>query len=475
MIVTDVLGIRRAEKEIINSFSDEIRVIERVAQATFKAIPNEFYDKRFVIVCGKGNNAADGLALSLLLGNARIVTTYTSGSSAYDYFLEKCKLKGLEITSEFDFTDDDVIIDCLTGIGFKGSPKEELDKAINQINSKNAFVISLDIPSGLDADTGFCDNAVFADMTITVQACKIGLIINKGREYSGKIVAVSCGLPVKDILGTTVEDIDVKTNIKKRSVTGAKNEYGYVGILGGCDNYSGAPSLSSAALSSLRSGAGVARAIVPKSIADTLKGFAPEITVFCADDVAEVSNAVKGLNALSVGMGWGRRKDRQDILKYLLSEFPNQLIIDADGLYALSEIGLEYLKKARKKPILTPHDGEYKRLFGCEKTLDNIKENALKYNCVILSKGATTIITDGVKVWFSLSGSNGMATAGSGDVLSGVITALTSYTDPLSAAAFGAYVNGLAGERAAMTYGEMGMLSSDTIKELAFVLKDILK
>lgn len=470
--VCDVKGIREAEKRAICSVEDEIAVVKKVATEAFEALTDEIKNKRIAVVCGKGNNGADGFALAEMLDNATVFCPVGVSSKAEEYYRDRCVKKGVDIREGFDISEFDVVIDCLFGIGFHGYPMGVYADIIDEINAKRkegVFVVCFDVPSGLSADDGYAEKAVVADMTLTVQQTKTGLLINKGREYSGEIVELNCGLDVKP-RAKVIEALDFKTYFRKRSITGAKNEYGYVGILGGSDNYVGAPSLAASALASLRSGAGVSRVIVPKTIAPLVSGFVPEITVFPVDAFSdkEIDESVKGLSALAVGMGWGR--GRSAALKHILTSFKGRLVIDADGLYSLVELK-DYLKTLPLPAILTPHEREFLRLFGVKPTLENVEKAARNYNCIILSKGATTIITDGKETLLSLSGSSGMATAGSGDVLSGVITAFLAYAEPLYATAFAAYVCGLAGEEAAKKYGEMGMISSDTIKELAFVTK----
>lgn len=280
-----------------------------------------------------------------------------------------------------------------------------------------------------------------------------------------------------------LNDKIIKGMLPNRNVYSSKGDFGYVGVLGGCSNYSGAPSLAAMALSSLRVGAGVSRVIVEDNIAPLVQGFAPEITMYKVpsfDDKESLLKSIHGLKALAVGMGWGRDESRDIVLKTILENFSGTLLIDADGLFVLKRIGLSNLYNTKAKVILTPHLGEFSRLINTPLTLscnleDIVFNFARDYNVVTLLKGHKTIISDGNDLYFSQNGCVGMATAGSGDVLSGVIIGLAGFLFPVEAACAGTYIAGRAGELACKKYGEYGMISSDTIKELAIAIKSIRK
>ncbi len=280
-----------------------------------------------------------------------------------------------------------------------------------------------------------------------------------------------------------LNDDIIKKLLPNRSPFSSKRDFGYVGILGGSGSYCGAPSLSAMALSSLRVGVGVSRLIVEENIAALVQGFAPEITMFKVssfDDEKSLLGALYGLKALAVGMGWGRESSRDTALKILLENFSGTLLIDADGIFVLKRIGLEYLKRSNAKIILTPHLGEFSTLLGASLSADCDLEKiafefAKEYRVILLLKGNKTIVTDGTDIYISNTGCVGMATAGSGDVLSGVIIGFAGYLQSLEATYVGTYIAGRAGELASKKYGEYGMISSDTIKELAFAIKELKK
>lgn len=276
----------------------------------------------------------------------------------------------------------------------------------------------------------------------------------------------------------------IKELLPDRNPSFSKKNFGYVAVLGGSANYCGAPSLSAMALSALRVGAGVSRVIVEECIAPFVQVFAPEVTLYKVSSFAnesEIISALFGLKGLALGMGWGRNKDREESLRLILSsDFDGTLLIDADGLFALKNIGINSLDKCNARVILTPHLGEFSRLVGIDLSLEsNLERIALdfarEHNIILLLKGKDTIVTDGKNIYISPTGCVGMATAGSGDVLSGVIIGLSGFLPPLESAYVGTYIAGLAGEKAQQRYGEYGMISSDTIKELAFAIKELRK
>lgn len=282
-----------------------------------------------------------------------------------------------------------------------------------------------------------------------------------------------------------LEDNDIKSFFKKRDKESNKGTYGYVGIMGGSENYPGAVKLASLGEHALYAGCGVSRIIVPKSIASQIQNFVLEATVFPLNneyDEEELALSLKGLKALSVGIGFTVTKTNEKIIKYLLKNLDIPLLIDADGLNILSSMDLNILNESKCKIILTPHLKEFSRLI--KKPVEEIKENRLelvkefvsKYNVCLLLKGTTTIIANKDELYLSKTGTPGMATAGSGDVLTGIITGLLGYnTDIVKSVAVGAYINGRAGEYACLEYSEISMVASDTARCVSRVIKDLTK
>ncbi len=282
---------------------------------------------------------------------------------------------------------------------------------------------------------------------------------------------------------------DLKEVFREREKDSHKGTYGYVGIMGGCMEYTGAIKLANMSATALRAGCGVVRLIVPKSIESMIAPYLLEQTIFPIDNDGEnkmkfnkenIDKALEKLKALAIGMGWGKGKDNIAILKYILENKAIPCIIDADGLNTLSEMNLDILNRTKCKVILTPHLKEFERLSKIK--IDKIKENprqiaeefAKKYNIILLLKGSTTIVTNGAETCLVDRGCPGMATAGSGDVLSGILVGLLGYNEAnVKTIASGSYLAGVAGELAQEKYTDISMKASDTIEMIPEAIKII--
>ena len=281
---------------------------------------------------------------------------------------------------------------------------------------------------------------------------------------------------------------DCKEFVKERNKDSNKGDFGYIGILGGCNMYSGAVKLANLSAASIRSGSGVTRLIIPKSIEQSIMPYLLEATIFQLKDnnshiIFSPSNIDKALNkikALAIGMGWGENEDNIKILKYILDNYSIPVVIDADGLNTLSKMNDEILLNTKCKVILTPHLKEFERLSKI--SIEDIKKNPIKFakeyakehKVILLLKGHTTIVTDGIDTYLINKGGAGMATAGSGDVLSGIIVGMLGSFDPsVKLVSTCAYINGLAGEIAEEKYTDIAMRAHDTIECIPEAIKAI--
>lgn len=272
---------------------------------------------------------------------------------------------------------------------------------------------------------------------------------------------------------------DIKNLFLKREKDTNKGDFGKVGILGGSINYSGAIKLATMSLASLRSGCGLVKVIVPDEIVSLLSPILLEQTLFPYKNLEDIKKSIKDLDSLAIGMGWGSNENHLPILKNILENFQGNLVIDADGLNTLVN-HVEILRTSQANIVLTPHLKEFSRLTNLsieeiEKNKIEIAKSFAKENHVILLlKGSTTIVTNGIDVYLINYGTPGMATSGSGDVLSGILAGLLGYLDynllPVSA---GAIVNGLAGELAEEKNTDISMIASDTIKCIPAAIKKI--
>lgn len=285
-----------------------------------------------------------------------------------------------------------------------------------------------------------------------------------------------------------IERSDIKEKLKMRESDSNKGDYGYVGIMGGCIEYSGAVKLANLSCCALKSGAGVVRLIIPKTIATSVAPYLLEQTIFTIDDEdskmkfnqKQIEDSLNKIKALAIGMGWNKSAQYEKILEYILFNYEIPVVIDADGLNTLANMNLEILNKTECKIILTPHLKEFERLGkisleGIKNNSINIaKEFAKKYNVILLLKGPTTIVTDGNTIYLVKRGCPGMATAGSGDVLSGILVGLLGYNKAdILTVATGAYLNGLAGEIAQDKYTDISQMAHDTIECIPEAIKKI--
>lgn len=489
--VISVNNMRESDSAAINNGIPSIELMERAGISVVKA---KNVDGKIAIICGTGNNAGDGFVIALELNKRHFDVTIflieEKFSDSGSFFFNKCKesnikIKNVSIDTKYD--DFDYIYDCLLGTGFKGKLKQEYVDIINKINNLKAKKISVDIPSGLNGDSGLCcPIAVKAYYTISINTLKPGLFLNQAKDYCGEVINVDIGIKELKEEYYLVEDSDFLRFVQERDNYSHKGSYGYVGIIGGCKNYSGATKISNMSLCSLRAGAGVSRLIIPNSISYSIMPFILESTLFELStdnngDVLfvkdEIDKALRGLKAIGIGPGWGDAEANYNILEYILKTKNLFVCIDADGLNTLSK-NIDLLLNTTCKVCLTPHLKEMSRLTGLpikeiESNPINIaKDFAHKYNCIVVLKGPTSIITDGLNVYLSNTGNQGMATAGSGDVLTGIITGVIGYEhmDILSIS-YAVYLNGLAGDIAADKYTDIAMLSTDTIKCIPDAIK----
>ena len=285
-----------------------------------------------------------------------------------------------------------------------------------------------------------------------------------------------------------LEKEDIKCLFPRRDENSHKGNFGYVGIMGGCIEYSGAVKLANLSSSSLVSGCGVVRLIIPKEIEISVMPYLLEQTLFSIEsknghmlfDKNIINKALEKLKALAIGIGWGESIDNEKILKYILETKDIPIIIDADGLNTLAKMDKNILNKTNCKVILTPHLKEFSRISGY--SLEEIEKNkeklttdfAKNYNVILLLKGHTTIITDGEETYLVKRGCPGMATAGSGDVLSGILLGILGYNKPnVLTIAGGAYLAGLAGELAEKNLNDISMRASDTISKIPEAIDEI--
>jgi NAD(P)H-hydrate epimerase len=381
----------------------------------------------------------------------------------------------------------DVIIDAIFGTGVKGKIREPEATAIDLINGAkpHAFVVAVDIPSGLDPDTGEAEKAVRADLTVTFHRAKRGLLKKAAAEYVGELVVADIGIP--DGLERLAGPGDVRL-VMKRDARSHKGDNGRVLIVGG-GPFFGAPAL--AALAALRAGADWVTVAAPQSVSAIIASFSPNLIIhplssekLVEKDVPVVSQLITQHDVVVIGMGLGAEEETKRATKLIIEdEASKKVVVDADGFYGLH---LPIVGKD-KLVIVTPHAGEFSKMeIGgeglnvtvppedqMEERIDFVREFSRRNNVVTLLKGPTDIIADGTRVKLNRTGNAGMTVGGTGDVLAGITGAFFAISsDPFKAATAAAFVNGTAGDLAFNEQG-YGLLATDVIEHIPKVINDI--
>lgn len=448
--------------------------------------------KNITIVCGKGNNAGDGLCIARhLISQGKDVKVYLAmgcefaGDALVNYNI--LKNMGMEFGScqsekfETDLERSDCVCDAIFGTGIKGEVPEYVAEVMGKMNSLSRYILSVDIPSGVNADTGEVANiAVKADKTVTFAAYKMGLLLFPGCDYAGIVEVADITIPadvLSDVKTETLDKSDILKLIPKRYRNSHKGDYGKVMIIGGSVGMAGAVTLAARAV--FKTGAGLCTVCVPKELNDIIQSSVVEATVFPADFESEQDKIIEKMKEFDVvlfGNGIGREYYVEELLKKVMENITCPLIIDADGLFALKE-NPDMLRSCRSDVMLTPHTMEFSRIVGetpfiVEKNRCGLSaEFAKEYFVTLVLKGNHTIITapDGA-MYFNMTGNSGMATAGSGDVLAGMALGLAPRCKSLTdAAKLAVYLHGKAGDRAASEFGENGMTASDIVTAIPHI------
>lgn len=485
--------IRRAETAAMRDGVSEIRLMRLAAEGILQSLPQTAGTTG--ILCGKGNNAGDGYALAHLLANAgKSVILYRFSQKltpAAAYYHDLCKNDSIEektALEEIPFQGCSLLVDCLFGTGFHGQVTAPFDTVIQAANASGLPIVSADIPSGLSAENGLGETAIQATKTVAIGGYKYGHFLGRAADLCGELTVTDIGLTMQDSV-SLLEDSDLSTLLAERPHYCHKGTYGTVTLLGGSLPYSGAPKLAALAVASLRSGCGIARLAIPSCIVNAALPYLLEGTIcpmphqngkLCFDEKA-LMTALNGASAAAVGMGMGQSADIIRILQWILENEKIPLVIDADALNALAQTDLSSLTKTNCTPVLTPHPKEFSRLSGLPISeilahpIESARTFANKHRCILLLKGTSTVITDGQDVLIVNRGCGGMATAGSGDLLSGVIAALLAWSneDLLLSVAAGAHICGVAGEIAARRVGTISQLASDTASALPEAIQTI--
>jgi ADP-dependent NAD(P)H-hydrate dehydratase / NAD(P)H-hydrate epimerase len=485
---------------IANEPISSIHLMERAARVCVSRIEKMVnIREKILVVCGKGNNGGDGLAITRLLldqgfeANA-LVIHYTTNFSAdastnYDLLKENFPENLQDIYSfedlELLMPEKAVLIDAILGTGINKGVEGFLGEVIQYLNSKFHKIISIDVPSGLFCDKSSSENKniIHSNLTLTFQVPKLAFFFAENKTFVPEFEILKIGLSEKKMqtLGTHFYYItadDIAGLLKRRSKFSHKGTYGHALLMAGSKGKSGAALLCAKAC--LKSGAGLLTVHSTKDSLTALLNYLPEAMSHedaNADHLTEVEKP-ELYDALAFGPGIGTHADTQLVLKKILNYYNGSMVIDADGLNILSE-NKTWLNFLRPETILTPHVKEFERLT--EKQLDDFerlkaaKHFSLKHNCIVILKGAhSAIVMPDGNVFFNSSGNPGLAKGGSGDGLTGIILGLLSrgYSPP-QAALIGTFIHGYAADLCTRKKSEESLLISDVIDMLPKAFKKL--
>lgn len=475
-------------------------LMENAGRSVYSAIKGLYEypleDVSAVVVAGRGNNGGDGLVVARYLSQeVDELFVYLIGKKAD---LKGSPLRNLEILEkmgieiiEVDEIDEemedsvlgaDIVVDALFGTGFRGKAEGIYAELIDIINASDAFIASVDIASGVNARTGeVTSDAVIADITVTMAFPKTGHFLYPGKLFTGELIVADIGIPRSLAEGmikrATVEEDDVREILPVRLGNEHKGDVGRVLVIAGSRGFTGAASLTS--MASMRMGAGLTYLAIPESLNPILEAKVTEVITL---PVAEVDGSISEdavdrlldegkYDSIAIGPGLSRKESAVRAVSRLLEKYRGPLVIDADGVWALKG-KLELLKGREVPPILTPHPGELGHLLDLtpdeinRRRMEVASEFAVKHGVVLVLKGAPTVIgTPGGFLWINTTGNPGLASGGTGDVLTGMIASLLAQgVPPVESAIAGVYLHGLAGDLAAADLSEYSLMAGDLLE-----------
>lgn len=492
--------VKKIDKDLVRQGVPSLILMENAAFSITNTVLNVYRGGNVFFLCGAGGNGGDGFAAArqlaargvlvscALIGDEDKVNTDTKTNMLY--FEKKStllKVKTKEDLNKLNINKEDIVVDALFGISLSREVNGIFREAIELINKSGAYVISIDMPSGVAADTGqVLGCAVKANETITFVYPKPGQLLYPGREMTGKLTVANIGAPADISSDTEVffSDGD-ELKLPKRNKDTNKGDYGYLAILGGCRGYTGAAVYTAKAATATGAGVscigtlsevqGIYAKLLPGAVTKEISG---ENGRYSNISIGDIEELFKGKAVAAIGPGMGYDKENIPLIQKILS-LPIKKVLDADAINILSN-NPKMLKEAHGEIVLTPHPKEFSRLTGLsvEDILKNplylAKKFANDYGVTLLLKGATTIVADSEKASIILAGTPGMAKGGSGDVLTGVIAGLMSQGfGTYESTVLGAHICGKAGEAASYKKGEYSMTPKDTIDNIPKVIKNM--
>lgn len=469
-------------------------LMERAALACAEVIRGSDFDtSRILIVCGTGNNGADGLALARIIQRTHKPDVYLAGSykglnGIVKQQYDSAARSRVRFVSAPDFSSYTLIVDALFGTGLSRELTGIMLDTVNKINASGAKVIAVDIPSGVDATNAeICGAAVKADLTLSFAYAKLGEVLYPGREYCGVLKVCDIGIykelyekPLECAYTYTKSDLAL---IPKRRRYSNKGNYGRALIIAGSESMSGAALLSARA--AYKSGCGIVEVFTHKNASEVIRAALPEAIVneYTSDrvDHAKLFEAITRASSVVIGPGLSQSEIARDILRYTLESAPEGTVIDADALNIISKE--QELLPYIKGKIVTPHLGEMSRLTG--KSVEKLSHGLIdaacgfsrEHECICVLKDTRTIVAaHGEPVFINTAGNSGLAKGGSGDTLTGIIASLISQGIPYAEAArLGVYLHAYAADIAAEEHGEYAMLASDVAEAVGRIMESMSK
>ncbi len=492
---------RKIEENAFNGGMSYIQMMENAGRKCSERILKTIIGRNranVCVLCGKGKNGGDGFVIARYLKNAGqgVNIILTEGEPTAPEAVEMKKLSENIFVNDIHSNPDsaidklincDIIVDCIFGAGFKGEMSGLTAELAENINSLGKTVVSVDIPSGLEGDSGKVGKVcIKADCTLAIGCKKPVHVLNPAKKYCGKIYVVDIGFSEEcyekaQYMFLSVDNEYVKSKMIKRTAESNKGTYGKVMCLCGSRKMQGAAVLCSNA--AVKSGVGLVVSAFPEK---AYCAIAPKLTeplmlelkddkngFISAESEGKILNNLKTCKAVSAGCGLGNTDDVKKIICSVIKNAKCPVVLDADGINVICD-NINILKTANVPLILTPHPGEMSRLTG--KSVSDIQENRLKTasdfakdnNVILVLKGNNTVIAspDG-RVFVNSTGNAGMAKGGSGDVLTGIIGSFSAQgMEPVDAAVCAVYVHGMAGDEAAKKFSETGITPSMIIDRL---------
>ncbi|MDR0751661.1 MAG: NAD(P)H-hydrate dehydratase [Christensenellaceae bacterium] len=498
--ILSVESTKLSDQMTIESGISEIELTHRAAFGVFNSFK---WTGHIVIFCGHGNNGGDGYSLALILHTNKIAVDVfefsdksQKAASAGAYYRDKCieqKIPIMCVNSDLDLTKYSVIVDCIFGIGFRGDCSTQIQILIEKINkskSSGNFVLSVDINSGLNGNSGLASSAaVKSNLTIAIGCYKPGHFLNQAKDYIDKLTCIDIGVKPSNKPYKLIEKNDLRVVFPKRKNFSHKGDYGKSVIIAGSINYTGAAKLANLSQAALLSGVGISALAVPKSLQNAVTPYLLESILYLIDekngtiayDIDFLNAIIADATTIAIGPGLGNTEDILKIISHLLQHYKGTLIVDADGINSLSK-DVNLLKMATCNVVLTPHLKEFSRLTGdaihsiLQAPIDHVLDFSKKYGVTLLLKGPSTIIALNDDVYIVNSGTPGMATGGSGDVLTGLVSGVCSLkTAPtLLSVAAATYIAGSAAELACKELNEYSLLPHNAIEKIPTIITSII-